>query len=207
MEASDGRDSSIVPCGMPGSQQNLPGFASDLRQCRLDQPRRGVVLGYNLFLALFPDFADGPPIERASMQLTQLHQLEKQGTQAPGRFHVSLLDLNRELGLHGLLAQLSLDGIVAAINRLDLASFRIRFDRAERFDGGAFVLLCDEESRAHVATLRKALTVVLKRAGKSVRQSTTPHMSVHYRAIDEIASHAIEPLVWPARRLGLILSL
>lgn len=116
--------------------------------------------------------------------------------------------MHRELGQHGLLPQLALEGMIMAINAARPAGFPIRFDRAERFeDSNTLVLRCNRESDANIARLRQTLSQVLRLAGKAISQSTSPHLSTHYRAFDEIAAHAIEPWEWMrAPRLGLILS-
>ena len=167
----------------------------------------GTLMGYNLFLAIFPQPELASRVAQRADDLRRQHGL---------RGHC-LKDAHLHMTLHAVAwfdQQISLQAIEAAkaaATGVRCPPLPIVFDRAGSFRNrvnphkNAFVLRCDPRSEATVARLRQQLAVALRRSGLRPKPTATPHMTLLYdQAV--IAETSIEPIQWTATHFALILS-
>jgi len=188
---------------MPG-QLSLPGLDAPVPLFRPDDisDPTGKLLGYTLFLAIFPEpdqahyiahAADGP----CQRQRLLGHRL------TPARLHVTLHALAH---FSNTLPQNVIDAAKVAAASVNCPPLALVFDRALSFShNDAFVLRCDKKSDAAVARLRHSLKTALQRAGLDPQPSGTPHMTLLYDT-QHVAEHPITPISWIATRFALIVS-
>ncbi|MBV8122519.1 MAG: 2'-5' RNA ligase family protein [Paucibacter sp.] len=188
-----------------GSQPSLPGFETDMGPFPLDAvpPGHGTVHGYNLFLALFPDGPDALRIGDAAWPLIRQYGLDSSPLPL-GRLHITLHALAY---FPGQVSRVVVEAACAAVARIQYPTIPVVFDQAMSFPGNnAFVLLCTSNSNADIAGLRKLLQGALKRVELRPQPSSTPHMTLRYRAGRVVDRRTIEPIRWIAKRYALILS-
>lgn len=186
------------------AQLSLPGLDSTAQQFMPDAVSSpgGKLLGYNLFLAIFPRPEEADCLAQLAADLRSQHGLR--GTpRSPGRLHITL---DVVAGFVDTIPQAVVDAAVAASASVVCPPLPIVFDHAMSFtDSKAFVLRCNPTSDAAVARLRQSLTQALRRAGLRPEPSSTPHMTMLYDP-HHIAQHTIKPVCWTATRFALILS-
>ena len=162
----------------------------------------GKLLGYTLFLAIFPPLAAAQRLAQVAADLGSQHGLV--GTRLPpGRLHITL---HKIAGFLDTIPQAVVDAARAAAASVVCPPLPIVFDRALSFtDSDAFVLRCNASSDAAVARLRQSLALALRRVGLHPDPSRTPHMTMLYDR-RHIAEHPIQPICWTATHFALILS-
>ena len=190
-------------------QMSLPGLdtAPALFQPEVIRSRPGPLLGYNLFLAIFPQHEDAQRVALVGAELRRRHGLQGQCLRTR-HLHTTL---HAVAGFKHTIPLPVIDAAMAAAAGVACPPLPIVFDRARSFSNNsnpgnnAFVLRCDPRSDAAVAKLRQTLAPALRRSGLHPQPSSTPHMTMLY---DQrvIAEHPIEPICWTATRFALILS-
>jgi 2'-5' RNA ligase len=194
-------------------QPSLPGFGQDRPpQFMPTAPatsagdpshRRGSLLGYGLWMALFPSPEDARRIANPGAALRTQHGLTG-APLTPDRLHITLLAL---AGGVNPPQQIVVDAAMAAAAAIvACAPLTIAFDRVLTFaPSNAFVLRCTAHSDAAIARLRNMLAWTLRRRYLRPTLSGTPHMTLSHgsRYVDETA---IAPIRWTATRFALILS-
>lgn len=159
-------------------------------------------VGYGLFLAGLPELASASMLCDAGTHWARHHGLREK-FQVPRLAHVTLCSLNH----HDPLDQFGHDAARAAANRVCCPPLPIVFDRARSFAAdGAFMLLGDAATNAHVARLRRQLVVALRRFGLRPEEVATPHMTMVYNCGKVVDEHPIPPLSWTIKRFALVLS-
>ena len=185
-------------------QLSLPGLDAAAPSFRPDAipTRSGKLLGYTLFLAIFPRPEDAHRLARATTKLRSQHALD--GTPLPSeRLHITLHAI---AGFIDMIPQTVVDAAIAASASVVCPPLPIVFDHVLSFtDSNAFVLRCNLGSDAAVARLRQSLALALRRAGLQPEPSRTPHMTMLYDP-HLVTRHTIEPICWTATRFALILS-
>jgi RNA 2',3'-cyclic 3'-phosphodiesterase len=185
-------------------QLSLPGLDATAPPFRPDaiRPQGRKLLGYTLFLAIFPSPDDAHRLALAAADLRSQHGLG--GTVLPPeRLHLSLHAL---AGFIDTIPQAVVDAAVAASASVACRPLPIVFDQVLSFtDSNAFVWRCNPRSDAAVARLRQSLALALRRAGLHPEPSRAPHMTMLYDP-HHVTQHAIEPVCWTATRFALILS-
>jgi RNA 2',3'-cyclic 3'-phosphodiesterase len=185
-------------------QLSLPGLdaAAALFRPEAIRTRGRRLLGYTLFLAIFPESEDAHRLARDAADLRSLHALG--GTPLPpGRLHITLHTIE---GVVDTIPQAVVDAAIAAAASVVCPPLPIVFDHVLSFvDSQAFVLRCNPDSDAAIARLGKSLALPLRRAGLRPKLSDTPHMTMLYDH-HHIPQHAITPICWTATRFALILS-
>ena len=188
---------------MPG-QLSLPGLDAEVPLFRPDDisDPGGKLLGYTLFLAIFPGSQDAQLIARATGGLCRQHRLLSQWL-TPKRLHISLHAIAH---FSHTLPQTIIDAAKAAAASVSCPPLPLVFDSALSFShNNTFVLRCDRKSDEAVARLRNPLKTALQRAGLDPQPSGTPHMTLLYDA-RHVAEHSITPISWVATRFALIVS-
>lgn len=190
-------------------QPSLPGFGQDRPLLFMPSAptdgagrRRGSLLGYGLWMALFPGPEDTRRIANAGAALRAQHGLDE-ALLPPDRLHVTLLALAGGINPP---PQVVVDATVAAAALVACAPLTVDFDRALTFaPSNAFVLRCTAHSDEAIARLRNMLAWTLRRRHLRPTLSATPHMTLLYgsRHVDETP---IAPICWTATRFALILS-
>ena len=133
------RGVAAAPLGDMAEQLSLPGFDATAPPVRPEavSNRGGNLLGYALFLAIFPQPADARRIARAAADLRAEHGLS--GTPLPpGWLHISLHAI---AGFIDTISQSVADAAMAAATSVACSPLPIVFDRVLSFsDSNAFVL-------------------------------------------------------------------
>lgn len=190
-------------------QMSLLGLdaAPALLQPEVIRGRPGRLLGYNLFLAIFPPPEIAERVGLLGADLRRHHGLRGRCLR-PQHLHMSLHAI---AGFKHAIPVQVIDAARAAASGIACPPLPIAFDHACSFsnrgdpDNNAFVLRCDARSDAVVARLRQALALALRRSGLHPKQSSTPHMTMLYDQ-QVVPEHPIEPICWTASRFALILS-
>jgi len=188
---------------MPG-QLSLPGLDAPVPLLRPDSisDPAGKLLGYTLFLGIFPEPGQARYIAHAADGLCHRQRLLGQRL-TPARLHVTLHAIAH---FSNTLSQTVIDAAKAAATSVSCPPLALVFDRALSFShNDAFVLRCDKNSDAAVARLRHSLKTALHRTGLDPQPSGTPHMTLLYDT-RHIAEHPITPISWTATRFALIVS-
>lgn len=167
----------------------------------------GRLLGYNLFLALFP-----PPEIARRLGQTAAELRERHGLRGPCLQIEHLhLTLHTVLGFPDTAPMSVIDAARAAAAGAAGPPLPIVFDRACSFINhgergrNAFVLRCTARSDAAVAPLRHKLALALRQSGLQPQPSSTPHVTMLYDR-QVVTEHPIEPIHWTATHLALVLS-
>ena len=190
-------------------QMSLPGLdtAPTLFQPEVLHGNPGKLLGYKLFLAIFPQPADAQRFSLVEATLRRQHGLTGPCLRIE-RLHMTLHEVADYA--HDV-PQQDIDAAKAAAASVVCPPLPIVFDSANSFinhgkpDNNAFVLRCDARSDAAVAKLRLALGSALRRSGLHPKPTGTPHMTMLYD-LRLVPAHPIRPLGWTAIRFALILS-
>lgn len=162
----------------------------------------GKLLGYTLFLAIFPESDQARYIAHAADGLC--HRQGLLGHRLiPARLHITL---HAVAHFGHTLPQTVIDAAKVASAGVSCPPLPLVFDRALSFShNNAFVLRCNNNSDAAVARLRNSLKTALRRAGLDPQPSATPHMTLLYDT-HHVAEHPITPISWVATRFALIVS-
>lgn len=190
-------------------QMNLLGLADAPApfQPQVIHDRPGQLLGYNLFLAIFPQPEVAQRVGLLGSELRWQHGLRGQCVQTQ-HLHISLHAI---AAFRHEIPALTIDAARAAAAGVACPPLPIVFDRACSFsnrndpDNNAFVLRCNARSDTVVAKLRQMLALPLRRSGLRPKPSSTPHMTLLYDR-HVIPEHPIEPICWTATRFALVLS-
>ena len=187
-------------------QFSLPGFDDPPPSPRQAKPP--LKPDFNLFLALVPDDEDAPRIHTNADALCRPHGLSRRLI-APDRLHISLFGL---AAYQTPLPRQEMEALCAKVDTA-LASLRhpslplvfnrvMSFGRPGATKSPPLVLRTDEASEKALQDLQHVVHLAL--TGKAPGRFT-PHMTLLYDPL-HFAEQAIEPIVWTARKLVLILS-
>ncbi len=190
-------------------QMSLRGLdaAPTLFQPEILHGRPGQLLGYNLFLAIFPKPEDAQRFSLVGAALRTQHGLTGPCLRTD-HLHMTL---HAVAGYALTIPQQDIDAAKAAAASVVCRPLPIVFDSASSFinhgkpDNNAFVLHCNAGSDDGVAKLRQALRVALRRSGLHPKPTNTPHMTMLYDP-RVVPAHPIEPFCWMGTRFALVLS-
>lgn len=163
--------------------------------------------GDRLFFAVFPDAQAADCIVATAKALRDEHGLRGKPLRAE-RVHVTL----HHLGDHFELPKGIISVAIAAVARVSMTPFEVRFDCASSFAGHArnkpLVLRGDEAALSSLFLLQRELGERMKDAGSAsaVDCRFVPHVTLLY---DERAlpTQTIEPIAWTVREFALVHSL
>lgn len=188
-------------------QMSLRGLdaAPTLFQPEILHGRPGQLLGYNLFLAIFPKPEDAQRFSLVGAALRTQHGLTGPCLRTD-HLHMTL---HAVAGYALTIPQQDIDAAKAAAASVVCRPLPIVFDSASSFinhgkpDNNAFVLQCGQRrrrSQAAAGVESGAATV-----GLHPKPTNTPHMTMLYDP-RVVPAHPIEPFCWTGTRFALVLS-
>jgi len=182
------------------SQKRPSMLGIDRQQRRHDGfGRKGFKATDRLFFAVLPDSETAARIANLAQRLRRGHGLRGKPLLTP-HFHATLFHV---VDCNGFPPDL-IDMLAKRAATVTMPSFKVAFDRAGSFDGGAFVLRGDD-GLIGLEILQQRLSDALDGRPDQAR-SFTPHVTL-LRDKCRIDEHPIEPIEWTVKELVLVHSL
>jgi rhamnosyltransferase subunit B len=160
---------------------------------------------FSLFFALVPTPEDAERIANEGHQIMGRHGLTGSPT-TTNRLHASICEVSR-FPPGADIPRAPVDAAVAAADRLVVRAFTLNFVQALSVKGGnAFVIQADSSSQTHFSDLRRMLVAALRKVDLRPSKAVPVHVSLAYGSRPWVETCPIEPILWRASRLVLILS-
>jgi rhamnosyltransferase subunit B len=160
---------------------------------------------FSLFFALVPSPEDAERIAREGHQIMGRHGLTGSRT-TTDRLHATVCEVGR-FPPESDIPRAPVDAAMAAADRLMARALTLNFVQALSVKGGnAFVLQADSSSETHFSDLRRMLVAELRKVDLRPSKAVPAHVSLAYGSRPWVEACSIEPILWRARRLVLVLS-
>lgn len=160
---------------------------------------------FSLFFALVPSPDDAERIAREGHQIMGRHGLTGSRT-TTDRLHATVCEVSR-FPPESDIPRAPVDAAMAAADRLMARALTLNFVQALSVKGGnAFVLQADSSSQTHFSDLRRMLVTELRKVDLRPSKAAPAHVSLAYGSRPWVEACSIEPILWRARRLVLVLS-
>lgn len=171
---------------------------------KISKPGR-VLEHFSLFFALMPSPEDAGRIANEGRQIMGRHGVTGSHTTVD-RLHTSICEIGR-FPPGADVPRAPIDAAVAAADRLVSRSLMLNFVQALSVKGGsAFVIQADNNSQVDFDNLRRMLAAALRKVDLRPSRAVPAHVSLAYGSRPWVEPCPIEPILWRARRLVLILS-